>query len=111
VANARARGAQFAGGLRELAADHPAIGDVRGLGCMIAMEFVRPGTGRGAAAPEPDPDLAKRVIAGALERKLIVLSAGSYGNVSRVIPPLVTTTDEIDLALSILEDSIVAAGA
>jgi 4-aminobutyrate aminotransferase len=108
IANARARGAQLAGGLRELQADHPAIGDVRGLGCMVAMEFVKPGEADGRV---PDADLTKRVIAGALERKLIVLSAGSYGNVSRIIPPLVTTADEVDRALSILEDSVRAAGA
>ena len=108
VANARARGAQLAGGLREIQADHPAIGDVRGLGCMVAMEFVKPGQGDGRV---PDPDVTKRVLAEALERKLIVLSAGSYGNVSRIIPPLVTTADEVDRALAILEESITAAGA
>jgi 4-aminobutyrate aminotransferase len=108
VANARARGAQLLGGLRELAADHPRIGDVRGLGCMVAMEFVKPADGDGRT---PDADLTRQVIAAALERKLIVLSAGSYGNVSRIIPPLVTTSDEVDQALSILEESIVAAGA
>lgn len=108
VANARARGAQLVGGLRELQADHPVIGDVRGLGCMVALEFVKPGQGDGRIA---DADLAKQVIAGALQRKLIVLSAGTYGNVSRIIPPLVTTADEVDLALSVLEDSLRAAGA
>ncbi|MEO7664746.1 MAG: aspartate aminotransferase family protein [Candidatus Limnocylindrales bacterium] len=108
VANARARGAQLLGGLRELQADHPAIGDVRGLGAMVAMEFVQPGSGDGKA---PDPELTKRVIAGALDRQLIVLSAGSYGNVSRIIPPLVTTADEVDRALAILEESVIAAGA
>ncbi len=107
IANARARGAQLAGGLRELQADHPVLGDVRGLGCMVAMELVKPDVGDGRS---PDMDLAKRVIAGALDRKLIVLSAGSYGNVSRIIPPLVTTADEVDQALSILEDSLRAAG-
>lgn len=107
IANARARGAQLAGGLRELQADHPVLGDVRGLGCMVAMELVKPEVGDGRT---PDADLAKRVIAGALERKLIVLSAGSYGNVSRIIPPLVTTAEEVDQALSILEDSLRAAG-
>ncbi len=106
VANARARGAQLVGGLRELTSEHPSIGDVRGLGCMVAMEFVKPGVGDGR---RPDADLTKRVIAGALERKLIVLSAGSYGNVSRIIPPLVTTADEVDRALSILDDSLTAA--
>jgi 4-aminobutyrate aminotransferase len=107
VANARARGAQLAGGLRELQADHPAIGDVRGLGCMVAMEFVRPGEADGRA---PDADLTRGVIAAALDRALIVLSAGSYGNVTRIIPPLVTTPDEVDRALAILDDSVTAAG-
>ena len=108
VANARARGAQLAGGLRELASEFPAIGDVRGLGCMVAMEFVQPGVADGRS---PDPDLARRVLAGALERRLIVLSAGSYGNVARIIPPLVTTAEEVDHALGVLEDSLRAAAA
>jgi 4-aminobutyrate aminotransferase len=108
VANARARGAQLLGGLRELAADHPAMGDVRGLGCMVGMELVKPGEGDGRV---PDAALTKRILAEALERRLIILSAGSYANVSRIIPPLVTTADEVDRALSIIEDSIAAAGA
>jgi 4-aminobutyrate aminotransferase len=107
VANARARGGQLAGGLRELQADHPAIGDVRGLGCMVAMEFVRPGSGDGRV---PDADLTRGIIAEALDRALIVLSAGSYGNVTRIIPPLVTTPDEVDRALAILDESLTAAG-
>jgi 4-aminobutyrate aminotransferase-like enzyme len=73
---------------------------------MAAMEFVKPGVGDGRV---PDPDLAKRVIAGALERRLIVLSAGAYANVTRIIPPLVTTAAEVDLALGILEESVAAA--
>ncbi len=105
VANARERGAQFLAGLRAIATRQPAVGDVRGLGCMVAMEFVKPGDGDGRT---PDPDLAKRVIAGALERKLIVLSAGAYTNVTRIIPPLVTTSEEVDLALGILAESIAA---
>jgi 4-aminobutyrate aminotransferase len=106
VANARERGAQFLAGLRAIATRHPAVGDVRGLGCMVAMEFVKPGEGDGRT---PDPDLAKRVIAGALDRKLIVMSAGAYANVTRIIPPLVTTAAEVDLALAILDESITAA--
>jgi 4-aminobutyrate aminotransferase len=108
VANARERGAQFLAGLRAIAARQPAVGDVRGLGCMVAMEFVKPGEGDGRT---PDPDLAKRVIAAALDRKLIVLSAGAYTNVTRIIPPLVTTSGEVDLALEILGDSIAASTA
>ncbi len=108
LANARERGAQMLAGLRAVADRHPAIGDVRGLGLMLALEFVRPGEGDGRV---PDADLAKRVIAGALERRLIVLSAGAWGNVARIIPPLVTTTAEVDLALAVLEGAIAGAGA
>ena len=108
VANARDRGAQLLAGLHAVAASRPAIGDVRGLGCMVAMEFVRPGVGDGRV---PDPDLTSRVIAEALRRRLIVLSAGSYAQVTRIIPPLVTTVAEVDLAISILGESLTAAGA
>ncbi len=107
IANARTRGSQMLAGLRSIAARHVVVGDVRGLGLMLALEFVRPGEGDGR---RPDPDLAKRVIAAALERHLIVLSAGPWGNVTRIIPPLVTTADEVDLALGILAESIAAAG-
>jgi 4-aminobutyrate aminotransferase-like enzyme len=94
--------------LRRLAPSYPSIGDVRGLGLMVALEFVKPGAGDGRV---PNPELAKRVLAEALERKLIVLSAGTYANVARIIPPLVTTADEVELALGILDDSLAAAGA
>jgi 4-aminobutyrate aminotransferase len=106
VANARERGAQLLAGLRAIRARHPQVGDARGLGLMAALEFVRPSEGDGRV---PDPDLAKRVLAEALDRRLIVLSAGSYANVARIIPPLVTTAGEIDLALAILEESVSAA--
>ena len=108
VDNAAARGAQFLAGLRSLGTKYRSIGDVRGLGLMLALEFVKPGEGDGRV---PDADLTKRVLAEALERKLIVLSAGTYANVSRIIPPLVTTADEVDLALRILDESLAAAGA
>ncbi len=108
VENAAVRGTQFLAGLRQLGARYRSIGDVRGLGLMLALEFVRPDEGDGRV---PDPDLTKRVIAEALQRRLIVLSAGTYANVSRIIPPLVTTADEVDLALGILDESLAAAGA
>ena len=53
----------------------------------------------------------KRIQAEALTRKLIVLTAGTYVNVIRIIPPLVTTAEEVDLALAILDESLAAAGA
>ena len=108
VGNARDRGAQFMAGLRALAPKYRSIGDVRGLGLMLAMEFIKPGEGDGRV---PNPDVTKRVQAEALDRKLIVLTAGTYVNVVRIIPPLVTTADEVDMALRILDESLAAAGA
>jgi len=108
VANARERGDQFLVGLRELGTRHRSIGDVRGLGLMLALELVKPDEGDGRT---PDPDLTRRIQAEALARKLIVLTAGTYVNVIRIIPPLVTTPDEVDLALQALGESLAAAGA
>jgi 4-aminobutyrate aminotransferase len=108
VANARARGEQLLDGLRRAASEHPRVGDVRGLGLMTALEFVDPG----ADDPQtPDPALAKRVLGEALSRKLILLSAGSYGQVVRLIPPLVTTAAEVDQAVDVIADSLAAADA
>ena len=75
---------------------------------MVAIELVKPGVGDGRV---PDPDLTKRIQAEALARNLIVLTAGTYVNVIRIIPPLVTTAEEVDLALGILDESLAAAGA
>jgi 4-aminobutyrate aminotransferase-like enzyme len=75
---------------------------------MLALEFIKPGEGDGRV---PDPELTKRVQAEALARNLIILTAGTYVNVVRIIPPLVTTADEVDLALRTLDASLSAAGA
>ena len=107
VANARERGTQFLEGLRGIARRHPSIGDVRGIGLMVAIELVKPGAGDGRV---PDPDLTKRIQAEAFDRKLLVLTAGTYVNVIRIIPPLITTADEVDRAIAILEESVTAAG-
>ena len=109
VANARERGAQFLDGLRALAGRYPAIGDVRGLGLMVALELVKPGEGDGRT-PGPGPDQADPG-RGAGSASCIVLTAGTYVNVIRIIPPLVTTADEVDQALAILDESLAAAGA
>ncbi len=108
VANARERGTQFLAGLRALKARYPAIGDARGLGLMVAIELVKPDQGDGRV---PDPDLTRRIQAEAFDRKLLILTAGTYVNVIRIIPPLVTTAAEVDQALSILDASLAAAGA
>ena len=108
VANAAARGRQLLDGLRAVQPRYASLGDVRGLGCMVGLEFVEPGLGDGRV---PNPSMVKHVIAGALERDLIILSAGSYGQVARIIPPLVTTASEVDLAVETLTAALEGAGA
>jgi 4-aminobutyrate aminotransferase len=108
VANARERGAQLLAGLRRVAAGRRSVGDVRGLGLMLALEFV---DGADPASRTPDADLTRRVQAEALDRNLIVLTAGTWNNVVRIIPPLVTTADEVEQALAILAESLDSAGA
>ena len=75
---------------------------------MLALEFVQPGEGDGRV---PDPALTKRVQAACYERGLLLLTAGTYVNVIRIIPPLVTTADEVDQALAIISEALDAAGA
>jgi 4-aminobutyrate aminotransferase len=108
VANARERGAQLLAGVHALQARHRVIGDARGLGLMVALELVQPGEGDGRV---PHPTAAKSLLAAAVERRLLLLTAGPYGNVVRIIPPLVTTAAEVDMALDILDQALgVAAG-
>jgi 4-aminobutyrate aminotransferase len=108
VANARERGTQLLDGLRRLQATHRGVGDVRGLGLMVALELVKPDEGDGRV---PDPALTKRIQAACFERGLLVLTAGTYVNVIRIIPPLVTTADEVDHALEVIGEALDAAGA
>ena len=101
VANARLRGAELSGGLRELMADHPSIGDVRGPGLMIGVEFV---TDR--ATRQPDGALSEAVAARASEAGLLLLNCGVHHQVIRWIPPLDVTVPEIEEALAIFEQAL-----
>ena len=103
-ARAEAIGARLRTRLEELAARVPAVGEVRGLGPMLALELVDD-----RETKEPAPELAVATTAGARERGLILLSCGLYGNVVRILVPLVATDEELDRGLDILEDSLVAA--
>ena len=80
------------------------IGDVRGLGPMLAVEFVKH-----RASKEPAPEIVKRITAEAAERGLIVISCGVYSNVVRVLMPLTMSLELADEALAILEASILDA--
>jgi 4-aminobutyrate aminotransferase/(S)-3-amino-2-methylpropionate transaminase len=82
---------------------YPQIGDVRGLGAMLALELVRD-----PETKEPAPELALRVAEAALERGLLLLKAGVYGNCMRVLCPLVITDAELDEALHAWEAALEA---
>jgi 4-aminobutyrate aminotransferase len=101
VENADRMGARLREGLAKVAADVPAIGDVRGLGLMLGNEFVnRDG--------EPDAAAAARVQQAAAAAGLLLLTCGAAGNVVRMIPPLVVTADQIDEALTLWREAIAA---
>lgn len=102
LANALHQGERLLDGLQGAAAAHGHVVDVRGRGLMVALEFADPGT------LKPRSDLAKALIHYAFERKLLLLTCGTYGQVVRVIPPLVTTDDEVDQAVAIIAESFAA---
>ncbi len=81
-----------------------AIGDVRGLGAMLALEYVRD-----RATKEPAPELASRVAEEAAERGLLLLKAGVHSNCNRVLCPLVITDEELAEALDVWEEALEAA--
>jgi 4-aminobutyrate aminotransferase len=105
LANAARQGERLLAGLRQTAEGHSCVAEVRGRGLMIGIEL--------AQGPEltPRPDLAKGILHEAFERKLLLLSCGTYGQVVRVIPPLVTTDEEVETAIGVISESLEAVGA
>ena len=98
--NATARGAQLQAGLRAMAGRHPGVVlDVRGRGCMVGLEF------DGATVPS---GFAGAVTAEAMARGLLLFTTG-WRETIRLIPPLIVTEKECELALSVLEESVAAA--
>jgi 4-aminobutyrate aminotransferase/(S)-3-amino-2-methylpropionate transaminase len=81
-----------------------AIGDVRGLGAMLALELVRD-----RRTKEPAPELATAVVEAAAERGLLLLTSGIYSNCIRVLMPLVITDAELDEALGVWEQALAVA--
>lgn len=88
--------------LTEIQSRHPSIGDVRGLGLMIGVEFVKDRTTK-----EPAGDLTERVVNLAFERGLLMLSCGR--SVIRIAPPLSISREEVDEGLTIFEEAITLA--
>jgi 4-aminobutyrate aminotransferase / (S)-3-amino-2-methylpropionate transaminase / 5-aminovalerate transaminase len=79
----------------------PEIGDVRGLGAMLAIELVDD-----PATKTPAPELATKVVEAAAERGLLLLKSGIYSNCIRVLVPLVITDGQLDEALGVWEDAL-----
>lgn len=81
--------------------EYPEIGDVRGIGAMIGIEFIKdnnPGN--------PNTDLCSKIVKGCAEEGLVLLSAGTHKNVVRILCPLVITEDQLNKGLDILEHQI-----
>ena len=85
--------------------DVPPIGDIRGLGAMVAFELVKMRNGN-----EPDPDTTKALCARALENGLVLLSCGVYGNIIRILVPLTADDSIVDEGLAIIERSLMEIG-
>jgi 4-aminobutyrate aminotransferase len=86
--------------LEEIASRHPLVGEVRGLGPMLALEL-----------REPTADAAKATTAAAFEKGLLLLSCGLDGNVIRLLPPLTASDEELERGLGLLEEALGDAGA
>lgn len=97
--NAQMRGEQLMSQLRRAQLDYPIIGDIRGLGLMIGVEFRTPDR-------KPDKISTKAVVKACFDKKLLLLTCGTYDNVIRWIPPLNVKENEIDEAVTIFVDSL-----
>ncbi|MBI5160561.1 MAG: 4-aminobutyrate--2-oxoglutarate transaminase [Micrococcales bacterium] len=86
--------------LTGLQAAHPIIGEVRGIGAMLAMELTEPGT------LTPRPDAVTAITAAAAQEGVIVLSAGTYGNVLRFLPSLAITDDQLHDAVGVIDAAL-----
>jgi 4-aminobutyrate aminotransferase / (S)-3-amino-2-methylpropionate transaminase / 5-aminovalerate transaminase len=88
--------------LLELQKQYPVIGDVRGIGAMLAIELVVPGT------MEPNAAAVSAITAHAAQNGVLLLSAGTFGNVVRFLPSLAITDDQLRDALTVLTEAIAA---
>ena len=102
-ARARAIGETLSARLNALASDVSIIGDVRGRGAMMAIELVNPGT------TEPNAAAAKSIVNYCNQQGVIALACGTFGNVIRLLPPLVITDAQLEDGLNVLADAVHAA--
>ncbi len=100
AARARELGSTMLSALTELQRDTLIIGDVRGRGAMVAIELIEPGT------TNPNAAAANAIVNYCRSQGVVAISAGTYGNVVRLLPPLVITDAQLSDGLSVLADAV-----
>jgi 4-aminobutyrate aminotransferase len=100
--NARAQGAYLLEQLRELQAETRLVGEVRGVGLMIAVELVQPG------GKEPGSAAARRILQRSLDSGLLTYPCGHWSQTIRLIPPLSVTREQIEEGLAIFRQAVLA---
>ena len=101
VENAARMGTGLMSGLRDIQSRYPVLGDVRGLGLMVGVEFTHPDG-------SPATDVSKAVVARCQQDRLLLLDCGTYSNVIRWIPPLIVNQEQIEIALDVFERAVKA---
>jgi len=104
--NARVQGETMLEALHELQAESPIVGDARGVGLMIAVEFVQPGTDK-----EPHTAAVRRILERALEGGLLLYPCGHWTQTIRLIPPLTVTGEQVEEGLAIFRQAVLAESA
>jgi len=102
IERAREVGKILGHALCELASKYPVIGEIRGRGAMMAIELVKPGS------LEPNSDAMTKVINYCAKKGVLLLSAGTYSNVIRFLPPIVITDELLLDAMSVLDEAFAA---
>jgi 4-aminobutyrate aminotransferase/(S)-3-amino-2-methylpropionate transaminase len=92
--------------LEQLQQKYDIIGDVRGVGAMIAVELVKPGTAQ--TTKEPNPEAVNAIVQAAAQQGILFLNAGTWGNVLRFLPSLAVSDELIADAVSVIDDAIAA---
>lgn len=98
---AEAKGTRVRAALEDLASRIPQVGDVRGIGTMLAVEFVADRTTKA-----PVGKLVENIVASAREKGVITIKAGPYGTVIRLLVPLVATTDELETGMGMFSAAV-----
>jgi 4-aminobutyrate aminotransferase len=97
--NSTQRGEQLIYMLQNLQTTYPVMGDVRGLGLMVAVEFTD-------ADGNPDSDTCEKVVCECIKRNMLLLSCGTYKNIIRWIPPLIVTESQINDAVKLFDEAL-----